>query len=394
MIFIAVWQFTTLEMIVQILYGALLMFLLIFGFELLGRYMKADKKTRNDAAYMIFLVISIALIGYAVYLVPAIVNYFYPPRRAWTVAVQQSMVLAILIPFGLVTEKILWRRKSKFSYFGILAGALLIYCLFIFIVEIVKPDMINDTNSLQYYLPIFIGDAIFGLTGFLGIILILFYKLKPLKDIKNKILLALIWGIIALIASSIGGIFRKPPPQNDNWLYLVARLVNLFSWLMFRHYMLSVPSYSEIEWRDGLIELHVIQAEMGLSLYYYKFNTYKDLKGDLEVTMKIKEEDMPRPNSDLIGGGVVGIKGLLGEIAGEKGKLEHIKIGEKSLVFKSGKAIMCLLLCKKNLGVYHALLSDLVKEIEETYPDLINFNGNLENIKIEPIVKKIFELKN
>ncbi|MHA1647294.1 MAG: hypothetical protein ACTSVL_06955, partial [Promethearchaeota archaeon] len=104
-------------------------------------------------------------------------------------------------------------------------------------------------------------------------------------------------------------------------------------------------------------------------------------------------ESEARPNTDLVAGGLVGIKGMLSEISGDKGKLENIQIGEKSLVFKQGKTVLCLLLADENLGVYHSLLDDLVQRIEMSHPDLDNFNGDTRKIHIAPIVKEVFDLK-
>ena len=101
-----------------------------------------------------------------------------------------------------------------------------------------------------------------------------------------------------------------------------------------RYFFLSIPSYDEFGWKSGMIELHVIIAETGISLHHHVFATLtaSDLKGDITVTATL-QEDASRPNTDLVAGGLVGIKGMLAEISGDKGKLENIEIGEKSLVF-------------------------------------------------------------
>ena len=85
---------------------------------------------------------------------------------------------------------------------------------------------------------------------------------------------------------------------------------------------------------------------------------------------------------------------MLAEISGDKGKLENIEIGEKSLVFKQGKTILCLLLAEENLGVYHSLLEELVRKIEDAHPFLEEFNGDTRQLKIEPIIDEVFDLKN
>ena len=104
--------------------------------------------------------------------------------------------------------------------------------------------------------------------------------------------------------------------------------------------------------------------------------------------MTIPESE--RPNTDLIGGGMIGIKTMLGEIAGTKGTLENIKIGEKNLTFKHGKVVMALLLTDEQLGVYNGMLFNLVQEIENAHPNLANFNGDTRTLHMTDIVDRYF----
>ena len=61
-------QFTAIELVVQILYGALAMLLILTGIDLFGRYIQADKRTRRDAAYLTFFIIAAACLFYGLYL--------------------------------------------------------------------------------------------------------------------------------------------------------------------------------------------------------------------------------------------------------------------------------------------------------------------------------------
>ncbi len=162
------------------------------------------------------------------------------------------------------------------------------------------------------------------------------------------------------------------------------RGMTLFFWLLSGYTLLSIPSYSEIEWQSGLLELHIIHTDTGISLFSYDFSSFrKDLTGK-------KEE---RPSTDLITGGITGMKSLLGEIAGDKGKLKNIEIGTRKLLFNSGKHITCLLLCDNNLGVYHSILLSLVEAVEKRNKRLENFTGILDDLVFEPIVQELFEVK-
>ena len=198
--------------------------------------------------------------------------------------------------------------------------------------------------------------------------------------------------VIGLIVVFIGGMVETVNRSQWNLAFIIGTLVEIGGWIITRALLLQVRSYSELEWRSGLVELHVIMAETGISLYYRSFQNINpdELKGNWDVQLKIDEADIPRPNTDLIGGGMIGIKGMLSEIAGTKGTLEKIEIGKKVLIFNQGTAALVLLLADKYLGVYHSILINLVRDIEESHPNLANFNGDTRQLHIAPVVDKYF----
>ncbi len=169
-------------------------------------------------------------------------------------------------------------------------------------------------------------------------------------------------------------------------MYIGGTIIELLGWIGTRYFFLKIPSYSEIEWKSGLIELHVIVLESGISIYYQYFE---------KQTIQCKDpaefsDPYQRIDSHLIAGGLVGIKAMLDEIAQTRGSLETIQIGNKFLIFKQGKKIMTFLLADKNLGVYHSILLDLTKEIEAANPTLANFKGDIKNLSISPIIDRHF----
>ena len=185
--------------------------------------------------------------------------------------------------------------------------------------------------------------GILAIFGFYGLFNILLVKMAPQKSIKRKMQIGLSAAIVAFggevvqLVGRPGGAFTK--------IWCIGIIIEIVGWLIIREYFLSVPSYSEFDWKDGINEMHIIIAETGISLYYRQLTSLSDddFKGDVSVEMKVKEEDLSRrPNTDLVAGGLVGIKGMLSEISGEAGNLSHIEIGEKSLVFFQGKTIMAL----------------------------------------------------
>ncbi|QEE17002.1 hypothetical protein DSAG12_02834 [Promethearchaeum syntrophicum] len=391
-------DFTTIESLVLLMYGMFILLLLLFGWDLLTRYATTDKTTRRgDPAYMIFFIIAVAMIGYALYTFPATINYFFKGdfesqgyNLLWLVPLQYFLILLMIIPIGYVCLLILAKNKKFIAYIAAIIGTISIIYMFVLVFVVGNdPTAVNVSISSGAMIPIALVIGIFAFIDFFGLVYILVVKLAPQKKVRNQVLL----GIVGIVIAGIGGALEISQRSEDRWLYPIGILIELIGFIVMRHFFLSIPSYDEFAWKSGMIEMHVIIAETGISLYYKSFAELKEgaLNGDVKATVTIPESE--RPNSDLVAGGLVGIKGMLAEISGDKGKLENIEIGSKSLVFKQGHVALCLLLAEENLGVYHSLLEDLVERIELDHPDLDNFNGDTRKIHIAPLVTEIFGLK-
>src|SRR4030042_6081128 len=112
-----------IECTVYILYGALTALLFIIGTDILGRYLKADKQQRGDAAHMTFLVMGSALIGYGCYMTTQIVGKLIitpeqtqPPDILTALLI--PVVVIILSAFALTAEQFVFPRKSRIIKLG------------------------------------------------------------------------------------------------------------------------------------------------------------------------------------------------------------------------------------------------------------------------------------
>ena len=387
-------EFTTIESLVLLMYGGFILLLILFGWDLLAKYLKADKKTRTDPAYMIFFIIAVAVIGYGLYTIPATIDYFFKSdfvpkyNLGWLNPLKYFLILLMIIPIGYVCLLILFKKKKIVAILAGIVGAISIIYMFVLIFVVGNnPDAVDLVWNSATILPIIILIGIYGIIDFFGIVFILVVKLAPQREVRNQVLL----GIMGIVIAGIGGALEVSQRDPNNWWYVIGVLIELVGFIVMRYFFLSIPSYDEFAWKNGMIELHVIIAETGISLYYKSFAELKNgaLKGDIKATVTIEQPES-RPNSDLVAGGLVGIKAMLSEISGDRGKLENIEIGSKSLIFKQGNVALCLLLAEENLGVYHILLEDLVQQIEENHPNLENFTGNLKEIHIAPLVTEIF----
>ena len=102
-------EFTTIQVIVLVLYGTFIILLMLFGWDLLERYIKADKQMRHDAAYMIFFIIGVAMLGYGIYMFPALINYFFQTdfeaagmNLLYLAPLKYTLILLMIVPIGIV----------------------------------------------------------------------------------------------------------------------------------------------------------------------------------------------------------------------------------------------------------------------------------------------------
>jgi hypothetical protein len=381
-------EISLVELSVYILYGMLTGFLFIIGTDILGRYLKADKQQRGDAVHLTFFVIGLGIIGYGCYMTSVIVGRILIPDSNFIFSFQMLVLVLFLSAFAFTAEQFVLSRKRrifrigkrKFGGIGLLASVMSVYAIVLLVSEILG-------NLEQWvYFPIMAADVFFGIVGFYGFVMIFLVRLSLAKEIKRKILFGLVSGCIALGGEIISLLGRNPP----DLLWVVGTMIEIGGWLFFRYFFLSIPPYSELDWKNGIIEIHVIMADTGLSLFYRLFHRISPeaLKGELKVTTTLPEHT--RPDSDLTGGAMIGIKGLLNEITGTKGKLRNIVIGEKNLIFNQANCVMVLLLADQNLGVYHSLLYQIAQDIEEENPHIANFNGNLKTLHIAPVIDRYF----
>ena len=295
-------------------------FTLIFGGELVTRYFKADKHMRSDPAYMTFFIISMGVIGYSFYLIPASVNLFYLDLDIYFNQVAYDMVfniqtlavLFILTPFAATAEEIIWPKSKlrlKVGRFSLdFLGLIGIFLIFLLVINTILLGFVPSIGYLlrtALLISTWIGFAVFGFVGGIGFLNILLIRLNPLKAIKQQIIHGLIMIIIAGIAGIIEPIGRDLYLDGNAWgsiLYIGGTIVEIFGWIGMRHFFLQIPDYNELEWRSGLDELHVVMAESGLSLYHRTFGnfTLNDLSGDLKVTMNVPEPAEHYRDSDLI----------------------------------------------------------------------------------------------
>jgi hypothetical protein len=407
----ALHYFTTIGAMVLILYGVLISILFIFGIDLLNRFLKVDSKTRSQPAYQLFFVISMGTIGYAFYMIPATINYFFTQNSSdWVFAIQQLIVMIILIPFAVTAEKNLlsyWRNKqktkkkeSKFHLFTLLGAISLLYLFGVLLIEIFDTNDNEIIDGHNVFIPTWVILAIFSLFGFIGFLHILFIQFQPSKEIKEMMLKGLLAAIIGLIGGLIAGLTRSVPPiavedqcpsgltcipntgGNRDVSYIIGTVIEIIGWLFMRNFILSIPNYGELEWKSKIREFFILENTTGNYLFFKAYRRIKpeELKGNWDLTIQTSSEEADadfeklRKNKD-------GISSVITKQLEIGINVANINIEKVSLLFKRGKNIICMLISDENRPILHDLLSQCLKKIEEK---------DLRNDTISKAVNEIF----
>ncbi len=235
----------------KVFFSILMFLLFILGTDLILRYFRTLKEIRNDPtyepAYLTFLFIGIGIFGYGVYMIFAIIDYFYVTPLDWGLSLQALIPMLIVTLFTFMTENLVFRRKKGFIYFrkfrvGFLTLIAISFCIFAGIRTL---EQILDTDLLwdgTQFLPVYIGIGIFGLVSFVGLITLLFYRLHPRgKSLKN-----ILFAVVSSLFCAGGAIISALGALSLNEFYFMGTIVEICGWIMIRHFILAIPFYSEL----------------------------------------------------------------------------------------------------------------------------------------------------
>ncbi len=354
--------------IVKVFYGALALQVFVTGEEILRKAIIAGKIAKKDPVISIFLVAGLSIIIYGIYVVVYIITDLFtkhPPLINFNLLffefLKYFIVLVMLAPINLISIEYIHGKNRFYRILQIFFTINMMYLFFIFglkIFEIIIPNYLGVSISTL------------GIIGFYVFFRFMLVDLQTQPKMQRSLLFAILAFLVCIGGEILQIIGRIEPPT---MLFVIGTAVEIIGWILLRYVGKLFPAYNEFEWRSGLIECHVIMLS-GISVYHGKF--------DISINT---------PNSELVGGGIIGVKTILGEITQESGQLKFIQIGEKYLVFQSGKYIIVSLLCKQNYGIYHSLVKELVEKIERENPALANFRGDIEHLSIEKNIKETFD---
>ena len=138
--------------------------------------------------------------------------------------------------------------------------------------------------------------------------------------------------------------------------------------------LISVPSFSEIDWHDKIEKLFVMYKS---GLFLYK-KSFKEIFNDIDES--------------IITGTLATLKLMIEKITEHEGGTLTIEKKEKVIIIQPGKFIFGVIISDENLLSLQILLSKFIEKIETIYYKVLKqWDGNLKVFKpLDDIVKEIF----
>ncbi len=363
---------------------------LVFGIDILNKYLKSDKLMRRTDSHTILLAIGMALFLLAIGTADGTVLTWYTQNEkiitGWVAdfigASKHVLQILMVAPFPIIAERILWPRlqwkviKRRVITFSAFVEAGVIMILILSGTFLMRQDILDGTfaastphNVLEnpFVLVAFgIGLGEIALVGFVGFLLIL-RKLTPYKHEKRLIFKGLTFGIIGLGTWLVGGYIKGLP--EIIWS-IPCSIVTVVCVILVHRYLCDIPSYSELDWKKGIIAIYVFDAS-GMPIYSHDFRQAESelVRESIKQAYNIPKD---KPAAQLVTGGMIGIQSLLSEITQDSGPLGVVNIGGKSLILGQGKMIFTMVIVDQNLLVYHSIMRDIARDIEEAYPNIVN----------------------
>lgn len=311
---------------------------IIFATIFLGRWIKDPRRSILDIrfAWVIFFV------GMSLNTSSFIFADLYftaePIRINFTKAGYLSLTLALIAFFYSIERIMPYRTQHAFSISGIIIAALI---------------ALSPRATLEI-----LAAIISGVT-FIGIVLFFVYSRTNTSGDVRKDVNVLICGFTI---GFFGFIARSDTVYNNigEWVYIFGAILLVTGLGIFGQALISSPALEELDWRNQLVRMFVIESG-GLLVYYHHF---------VEVV---------QTNEVLTAAGISGIQSLLQEVTNTEGGINTLSIGDYEILFSHGDTFSTVLVANKPYRV----LSDKVEEFTITFHrvfgrTLQHYSGDIE----------------
>jgi len=218
------------------------------------------------------------------------------------------------------------------------------------------------------------------LIGFLGGLYYFYFQIKLIQltsgAIHSRLLITLIGEIIFMIGMFLGSGSLNIPMLVDlkDAIYLIGSYVVNLGLLVILYGTFKFPGVIELNWRDNLLKLYIVDTRNLFELYSYDFSKIRNLADDLESHYNNEE------NNPINSIGVVGISDVFDEITKTyQNRVKIIKYGNFSILLEYEEdpklQFLFVLFVDKNMKSLQLFLNKVKTQFLKSYGGLLaNFD--------------------
>jgi hypothetical protein len=277
----------------------------------------------------------------------------------WIYKVSILMTYLGLIGFIFFSEKMFGKTKFIFTIFSI--GCCIYGIFFTFTIE--------DLRLFTYF-----TNPINVTIIFVSFLYTLVFKTKG--KIRQKMALSFIaflgFTFFFVLDTNFGRTLLPFPIEVTAVIAKIGLIITLnIQGIIF----LSFETFTEFGWKERLKELYII-APSGATLFHHSFIS-----------------DLETPTHDLISSGLIGIKGILGEIMESRQHLKIVDHEDVKIIFEYGQYTTMALIVYENLSIYHSKLASLRSQFEDLFQDILaHWAGEIEVfLPAKRLIEKTFD---
>ncbi|MBD3405145.1 MAG: hypothetical protein GF411_03300 [Candidatus Lokiarchaeota archaeon] len=173
-----------------------------------------------------------------------------------------------------------------------------------------------------------------------------YYRNITVGEVKKnigQIWVAFLIGIIGYIGKSDMVFYNLGPAT-----YIISGIILVISLIVLGLIIIGSPALNELDWEEYLMELYILQST-GVLMHHHTFKSSVSF------------------DEGLTAAGIAGIQNLFQELLITKEGLNHLTVGEYSVLFVHGDGILAVLISTKPYTILLDKLQDFTEKFQLVY---------------------------
>lgn len=157
------------------------------------------------------------------------------------------------------------------------------------------------------------------------------------------------------------------------YVYTFSAALMVVGLIIFGYALIMSPALDELDWRQQLVELYIIQ-EGGLLMFHHQFERNLDI------------------DQALTAAGISGVQSLFQEITSSEQGLNVVSVGAYDILFAHGSSFTTVLMARETYQVLLHKVQDFTEKFDLIFSNIIQkFEGSLKEFSsVKELVDSVF----